>query len=95
MDKVVPLDAVDDHLIDDMSAGPELFALQQEEYDDLQALLKSLPVLQQKILHLRFAQGMRCAEIAAHLGKREGAIKTMLSRTLNLLKTLYKARGEE
>jgi RNA polymerase sigma-70 factor (ECF subfamily) len=29
-------------------------------------------------------------EIAAHMGKREGAVKVMLSRALNLLKNIYK-----
>jgi len=46
------------------------------------------------VLHLRFSQGMRCSEIAAHLGKHEGAVKVMLSRALNILKNIYKIRGE-
>lgn len=74
---------------------PEHLTLQQEEYEILQGHLKSLSEQQQKVLLLRFGQDMRCAEIAAQMGKSEGAIKVMLSRTLNLLKNIYKGRREE
>ncbi|HEY3992769.1 MAG TPA: sigma-70 family RNA polymerase sigma factor [Ktedonobacteraceae bacterium] len=85
----VTLESIAERMIDD-NIDPERFALQQEEYSDLQGHLKRLSPLQQDVLHLRFSQDMRCSEIAAHMGKCEGAVKVMLSRTLNLLKNIYK-----
>ena len=87
----VTLEHIADSVGDNDMSDPEQLALQQEEYRDLQIYLKSLSTLQQEVLQLRFGQGMRCSEIAARLGKHEGAIKAMLSRTLNLLKNIYKA----
>lgn len=90
----VGLDSIIESINDD-DISPERFALQQEEYNNLQVHIKSLSPLQQKVLWLRFSQDMRCAEIAVHMGKHEGAVKVMLSRTLNLLKNIYKACEEE
>lgn len=86
----VTLESITESMIDDDDLGPEHFALRQEEYNNLQVHLKSLSPLQQEVLRLRFSQDMRCSEIAAHMGKREGAVKVMLSRALNLLKNIYK-----
>jgi RNA polymerase sigma factor (sigma-70 family) len=86
----VTLESVTERLIGDDDFDPEHFALRQEEYNDLQVHLKSLSSLQQEVLRLRFSQDMRCSEIATHMGKHEGAVKVMLSRTLNLLKNIYK-----
>ena len=87
----VTLDTIVEHMIDDDSVEPEYSALRQEEYATLQEHLKTLTPLQQEVLQMRFGQDMRCSEIAARMGKREGAIKVMLSRTLNLLKSIYQA----
>ncbi len=89
--KSITLEHIAESIDDDDGIDPEQIALRQEEYNDLQIHLKSLSALQQEVLRLRFSQDMRCSEIAAHMGKREGAIKAMLSRTLNLLKNIYKA----
>lgn len=89
----VMLESIPEQIADD-SIDPEDAALRQEEYGELQTLIKRLSPLQQEVLQLRFSQDMRCSEIAAHLGKHEGAVKVMLSRALNLLKTIYKVRGE-
>jgi RNA polymerase sigma factor (sigma-70 family) len=86
----VTLESLPESTMEDDMLDPEIFALRQEEYHDLQVHIKSLSVLQQEVLRLRFDQDMRCSEIAAHLGKQEGAVKVMLSRTLNFLKTIYK-----
>jgi RNA polymerase sigma-70 factor (ECF subfamily) len=89
----VMLESIPEGIADD-DIGPEGAALRQEEYGELQAHIKRLSPLQQEVLQLRFGQDMRCSEIAAHLGKHEGAVKVMLSRTLNLLKNIYKVREE-
>ncbi|MGI9061453.1 MAG: RNA polymerase sigma factor [Ktedonobacteraceae bacterium] len=87
----ITLEHITESVNGDDDINPEQFALRQEEYNDLRNHLKSLSALQQEVLRLRFSQDMRCSEIAAQLGKREGAVKVMLSRALNLLKSIYKA----
>jgi RNA polymerase sigma factor (sigma-70 family) len=86
----VTLEHAAESINDDDNIDPEHFALRQEEYNDLQIHLKSLSTLQQEVIRLRFSQDMRCSEIAAHMGKHEGAVRVMLSRALNLLKNIYK-----
>ena len=44
---------------------------------------------------LRFAYGLRSAEIAMLLNKSEGAVRAMLSRALKLLRTVYEHEEEE
>jgi RNA polymerase sigma factor (sigma-70 family) len=86
----VTLESITEGFIDNDDIGPETFVLMQEEYDNLMVHLKSLSPLQQEVLRLHFSLDMRCSEIAAHLGKHEGAVKVMMSRALNLLKKIYK-----
>lgn len=57
---------------------PEQTIVQQEEYAILRAYLADLPQLQQKILHLRFAAGLQCKEIALLLGRPEGTVRSHL-----------------
>src|SRR5579883_587658 len=76
--------------------APEQVSLRREEYARLHAHIARLSPLQQKTLHLRFANELRCSEIAQVLGKREVAVRVMLSRTLNFLRGLYeKDQGGE
>ena len=70
---------------------PEKAALRKEEHESLHTHLKQLSALQQEVLHLRFSGGLRCAEIATVLHKREGAIRTLISRALNTLRTIYES----
>jgi RNA polymerase sigma factor (sigma-70 family) len=84
---MVPLEQVAEVMEDERT--PEQVVLQHEEYDDLHDYLKRLSTLQQEVLHLRFTGGLRCAEIATVLHKREGAIRTMLSRALEILRNIY------
>ena len=86
------LEAHVETLYDDERLAPDQAALRQEEVEQLQKHLAALSTDQQEILRLRFADGLPCAEIAAHLRKSEGAIRTMLSRTLHLLRGLYRER---
>ena len=89
----VSLDAMAEQLFVDEVFSPENAALRQEDYMDLYAHLQSLPAPQQEILRLRFGQGLSCAEIAARLGKQENAVRVALSRSLNLLRDIYRQRG--
>ncbi|HET8841967.1 MAG TPA: sigma-70 family RNA polymerase sigma factor [Ktedonobacteraceae bacterium] len=90
----VTLDNVVNDLFEDEAAGPEYTALLQEDYLDLYEHLQSLPPLQQQILRMRFGQDLSCREIATTLGKQENAVRVTLSRSLNLLRKIYR-RGRE
>ena len=91
----VTLDHVAEGLFEDEMFSPEYSALQQEDYMDLYAHLQSLPPLQQQILRMRFGQDLSCREIAARLGKQENVVRVTLSRTLNLLRKIYRRGREE
>lgn len=90
----VTLDHVADGLFEDEMLSPENSALRQEDYMDLHTYLQSLPSLQQQILRMRFGQDLSCREIATALGKQENAVRVTLSRSLNLLRTIYRRRRE-
>lgn len=83
------LDEIAETIYDDEARAPEAVVLRHEEHALLQERLTSLPRGQQEILQLRFAAGLRCSEIAQLLHKREGTVRSILSRTLNFLRTIY------
>jgi RNA polymerase sigma factor (sigma-70 family) len=85
----VTLEEVTDSLLDDDELTPEWLAERSEEYARLQMHVQGLPEIQQKVLHLRFVNGLRCADIARMVGKREGTVRMILSRTLNFLRSIY------
>ncbi len=89
---VVALEPLADVLEEAEEHSPEQMALRQEERRRLEKILKQLPTLQQEVVRLRFGEGLRCGQIAARLGKREEAIRKLLSRTMNHLRTLYGER---
>lgn len=68
---------------------PEMLLLRQESYARLHESIQRLPAPQQEIVRLRFALGLRSAEIAAVLHKSEGAVRVTLSRTLKFLRKIY------
>jgi RNA polymerase sigma factor (sigma-70 family) len=68
---------------------PEIVLVEQEEAELLRAHLSKLPHLQQQVLRLRFGEGLRTKEIASRLHKSDGAIRSLLLRSLNLLRNLY------
>ena len=87
------LDQVTEHPFEDEVFSPEHAALRQEDYMDLYAHLQSLSAMQQEILRMRFGQDLSCEEIAARLGKQENAVRVALSRSLNLLRNIYRHKG--
>jgi RNA polymerase sigma factor (sigma-70 family) len=91
----VPLKNIDDHpFIEDTLMSPERISIRQEEDDNLALLLKRLSPLQQRVLYLRFGENLRCAQIASMVGKRESSIRSLLSRTFNLLRRHYHDQEE-
>lgn len=88
------LDEIANHAYDDEESRPEQLVLRAEEHALLRDHLARLPEPQQEILRLRFALGLRCAEIARMYNKREGTVRMLLSRSLNFLRKLYEEQTE-
>jgi len=88
----VSIEKAAETLFEDAMFSPEQITLYQEEVGLLRQHFSLLSELQREVLILRFADGLSCAEIAARLHKSEGAIRTLLSRTLNLLRSIYEHR---
>ena len=57
------------------------------EYMKIKEELLKLPVIYQEALTLRFFQEMKISEIAGVLHKKDGTVKSLISRGLGLLKT--------
>ncbi|QBD81539.1 RNA polymerase sigma factor [Ktedonosporobacter rubrisoli] len=91
---VVPLSDAVESAYEDEDLAPEQVALRNEEYRRLRAHLTELSDLQQEVLRLRFAGGLRCTEIAEMMHKSDGAIRMLLSRSLNLLRDIYGRQKE-
>ena len=83
------LEQADEVICEDETQDPVQMALRQDETREMQNLIQYLSAQQQEILRLRFSADLRCGEIAAILGKREATVRTMLSRSMNLLRQLY------
>lgn len=88
----LPLDDASEMAYQDGELVPEWAALRHEEQRDLRAVIETLPPLQKEVLLLRFVDGLRAPEIARLLGKRDTAIRMILSRTLNLLRKAFEKR---
>jgi RNA polymerase sigma factor (sigma-70 family) len=82
-------EGVGEWISDNKELTPEQAALQQEAFTLLRTYLASLPKVQQEVLRLRFEAGLRCKDIAALLHRPEGTVRSLLSRSLNYLRTLY------
>lgn len=89
---IVSLERVVETLYETDEYSPEQVALRREEHALLWDHLAELTKQQQTILHLKFGQKLRSAEIARQLNKSEGAINSLLSRTLKQLRNLYRSR---
>ncbi len=83
------LELVPEDVYEQDEETPETLLLRREEYARLYASIQRLPAAQREIVHLRFAMGLRSAEIATVLHKSEGAVRVTLSRALKLLRKIY------
>lgn len=92
---VVTLESIAEGLYEDESRSPEHTALRKEQYQQLHKVVSELPALQQQLLQLRFGYGLRFAEIAILLNKREDALRKQLSRTLTLLRASYSSHQKD
>ncbi len=92
---VIVLDEVVEMMLEDNTANPEQVILQRETYMQLHRVVQTLPQLQQRLLRLRYGDGLPFAEIAVLLNKREDALRKMLSRALATLRTVYRQSAQE
>lgn len=83
--QLIPLEAIE-KTAEVKEQSPEQRVLSGEQLADLRLALDALPEQQQLLLRLRFIHGLRCGEIATHLGRSENAVRVMLSRTLSSLR---------
>jgi RNA polymerase sigma factor (sigma-70 family) len=74
---------------EDSNLTPEQYTEQQENLAILKQALARLSPLQQELLHLRYTQEMRLAEIGTLLDRSEGAVRKLLTRTLRQLHQIY------
>jgi RNA polymerase sigma-70 factor (ECF subfamily) len=74
-------------LVASLTTASKVFSRNQREARLLD-VLKTLPPEQQEALRLRYVDGLPSKEIAERLGKSDGAVRVMLTRSLNKLQTL-------
>jgi RNA polymerase sigma-70 factor (ECF subfamily) len=67
-------------------ANAERELQQSQDFVLIQACLRSLPAKYQGVIALRYFEGKNIREIAEILGKREGTIKSLLSRGLERIR---------
>jgi len=85
----VPLERVRKTVRTEEALAPEQMVLRGEELERLYQAVRSLPLFQQQLLQLRFGEGLRFAEIAVLLNKREATVRKLCSRTIAKLRTIY------
>jgi len=79
----------------DVGAGPEETALQGEQHDEMQQLLRRLPEKYRSVVVLRYYQDMSYEEIAAALHLTPALVKARLHRARELLaRELREQSGE-
>ncbi len=75
--------------VEDATPTPEQYVQQQESYERLYRALEHLAPLQRELIRLRYTQNMSNCEIAGILGKSEGAVRQLYSRTIHQLRGIY------
>lgn len=81
-------------LYEDDVYSPEQISLKREEYAQLSSVVRDLPEIQQEVLRLRFGHGLNSDEIGSVVEKSGSSVRTILSRTLRLLRGTYKKQAE-
>jgi len=92
---VLELEAVVEPLYAGDEQSPEHALLRREEHAQLLTALQRLPAIQQEALRLRFVNELSCADVAKALDRREGTVRSLLSRAISRLRTIYTTRKEE
>ena len=69
-----------------VSADPVEQVAATESVDEIRNLVKNLPPDRQQLIVMKFASRMTNAQVAAVMGRTEGAIKALLHRTITSLR---------
>ena len=85
----VSLEQVVENASHDETLMPEQLVLRSEELERLYKAIGKLSSQQQQVLQLRYGEGLRFAEIAVLLNKREATVRKICSRSLVLLRRIY------
>lgn len=86
MSERVGFDPIDEQNLADEIGEIQTRLERNQEFLRAQKLLITLPVKYQEVIALRFAENKKLSEIASILGKKEGTVKSLLSRGLHLLR---------
>ena len=81
---------LDATVVRDPTPSPEELAIAADDHERVRRLLEQLAPDRRRVCELRFA-GLRDREIAAILGKREGAVRTTQFRAITQLRDLLGA----
>jgi len=79
----------------DAAPSPEMQQIRAEQAQLLHSRVRQLPPAQREALTLRYFGGLRIAEIAAVLGRSEGAINLLLHRACTTLRNHYRQEAEQ
>ena len=79
-----------DLLVASLTSASQAFSKTQKEFELMQAM-EALTAEQREVIRLRFVDGWATKEIAEKLGKTDGAIRVLLSRTISQLQTMVNA----
>jgi RNA polymerase sigma-70 factor (ECF subfamily) len=80
-------------LVATMTTASKAFSRNQREMRLLQAL-SSLPEDRRQVLHLRYVEGLPTKEIAERVGKTDGAVRVLLTRSLTRLQEILGPQEE-
>jgi RNA polymerase sigma-70 factor (ECF subfamily) len=83
--------AIVDLLVASMTTASQAFSRNLKEVQLMEALAK-LPEDQREALRLRYIEGLPSKEIAERIGKTDGAVRVMLTRSLGKLQELMGAQ---
>lgn len=93
--KQVSIEWLSEPLYEDDLLAPDQVSLKHEEYTQLYNAVYGLPESHQEVLRLRFGHGLKCSQIAPILEKSHGAVRTILYRTLQMLRTVYRNQEKD
>jgi RNA polymerase sigma-70 factor (ECF subfamily) len=80
-------------IVASMTSPSHAFTRQQREFYLLEAL-QELPAEAREAIRLRYLEGWESKQIADHLGKSDGAVRVLLSRTLTRLQETLAKNNE-
>ncbi len=90
----ISLEWLSEPLYDNDEYSPEQLSIAHEQYAQLARAVHTLPEYQQEVLRLRFGHGLNSDEIGSVFAKSGSSVRVLLSRTLRLLRSLYKDQAE-